>query len=68
MEVLNYLGFIKKLSLEGFIWTLGMDKRVFSFQALEKALAAGIFPSSISTDIHVRNIGILILKYGQLLE
>lgn len=46
----------KEALARGVYLDIGHGEASFSFQALEKALSAGIFPSSISTDIHVRNI------------
>jgi dihydroorotase len=36
---------------------VGHGKASFSFQVAERAIAAGWLPDSISTDLHVRNIG-----------
>ena len=36
---------------------VGHGRASFSFQVAERAIAAGWFPDSISTDLHVRNIG-----------
>lgn len=52
----HLISLYKEALERGVYLDLGHGQASFSFRALEIAMEAGIYPSSISTDIHIRNI------------